>query len=110
MIGHFTVMVNDKNDAVGCAIIRFQRKMYDGYVYKYHYFVCNYGYTNMRNEQVYEPGRAASKCKKTNPHFKGLCYTSADIENPNLASSLSHSLHILIVTIFISLLEYALNL
>lgn len=104
MIGHFTVMVNDKNDAVGCAIIRFQRN-----VYKYHYFVCNYGYTNMRNEQVYEPGQAASKCEKINPHFKGLCYTSSDKENPNIASSLSHSLHILISTLFISSLKYVLN-
>lgn len=68
MIGHFTVMVNDKNDAVGCAMVRFQRNGF-----KYNYFVCNYGYTNMLKEPVYKKGKTASKCKTVHKKYKGLC-------------------------------------
>lgn len=70
-IGHFTIMVNDKNDAVGCALSRFQENGF-----KYNYLVCNYAYTNILQRPVYEKGATASKCKKRSPVYKGLC--SAD--------------------------------
>lgn len=66
--GHFTVMVNDKNNATGCAMVRYQKNGF-----KTNYFVCNYAYTNVVGQQVYESGRAASKCKVRNTVYKGLC-------------------------------------
>lgn len=68
MIGHFTVMVNDKNNAVGCALV-----LHESNGYKMDYLVCNYGYTNVLGQQVYEPGWPASKCAKKHPFYKGLC-------------------------------------
>lgn len=63
-------MVNDKNNAVGCAMIRHQENGY-----KYRYFVCNYGYTNILQRPVYEKGATASKCKDRHPVYEGLCST-----------------------------------
>lgn len=68
MIGHFTVMVNDKNNAVGCAMVRYQANGY-----KYNYLVCNYGYTNVLGQQVYESGQTASRCARRHPFYNGLC-------------------------------------
>lgn len=64
-------MVNEKNNAVGCAVSRYQQNGY-----KYHYLVCNYSFTNILEQAVYEKGPAASKCKKPHQVYKGLC--SAD--------------------------------
>lgn len=61
-------MVNDQNDALGCALSRFQENGY-----KYNYIVCNYSYTNILQRPVYEKGHAASKCKRKNSVYKGLC-------------------------------------
>lgn len=99
MIGHFTVMANDKNNAVGCALVHYQ-----DIDYKYNYFVCNYGYTNIPGEQVYESGKAASKCAKAHPDFKGLCYTKDDAEN----SAASHTIS-MIMTLFVFMLKIALE-
>lgn len=70
-IGHFTVMVNDKNNALGCALIRHQ---YGGF--KYHYFACNYSFTNILQQRVYQPGPPTSRCRRQHPVYTGLC--SAD--------------------------------
>lgn len=67
-IGHFTVMVNDKNNVVGCAMIRHQEGEF-----KYRYLVCNYGYTNIYERPVYEKGPTASKCKERHSIYEGLC-------------------------------------
>lgn len=67
-IGHFTVMVNDKNNAVGCAMVRYREKGVST-----DYLVCNYGYTNVIGQRVYESGRTASKCRIRDLIFKGLC-------------------------------------
>lgn len=61
-------MVNDKNNAVGCALIKYQQK---GNFY--HYLGCNYGFTNVLTRPVYENGPAGSKCVKKHPVYKGLC-------------------------------------
>lgn len=61
-------MVNDHNDALGCAVSRFQENKY-----KYNYLVCNYAYTNILERPVYEKGHTASKCKRKNNVYKGLC-------------------------------------
>lgn len=63
-------MVNDKNNAVGCAMVRYQEN--DFY---YRYLVCNYGYTNILDRPVYEKGSAGSKCDERHPVYEGLCST-----------------------------------
>lgn len=67
-IGHFTIMINDKNNAVGCA----STKYYSNGNY-YRYLVCNYGFTNVLTRPVYEDGATGSKCTKRHPVYKGLC-------------------------------------
>lgn len=69
-IGHFTVMVSDKNNAIGCAMIRHK----EGAFY-YRYLVCNYGFTNILGEPVYTKGSAGCQCKKQHPVYEGLCST-----------------------------------
>ena len=63
-------MVNDKNNAVGCAMVRYQ----EGSFY-YRYLVCNYGYTNILDRPVYKKGSTGSECKKQHPVYEGLCST-----------------------------------
>lgn len=67
-IGHFTVMINDKNNAVGCASSKYYSK---GNYYRY--LVCNYGFTNVFTQSVYEQGATASKCVKRHSVYQGLC-------------------------------------
>lgn len=69
-------MANDKNNAVGCAMIRHEEKGF-----KYRYLVCNYGYTNIFEQPVYEKGPTASKCTERHPIYEGLCSTK-QIVNP----------------------------
>lgn len=75
-IGHFTVMVNDKNNAIGCASVRYQENNF-----YYRYLVCNYGFTNILDRPVYEKGEPASKCKEPHPVYEGLCSTDQTV-NP----------------------------
>ena len=67
-IGDFTVMVNDRNKVVGCAMMRYAED-----AYKYRHFVCNYGYTNIVGNQVYESGSPASRCNERHGTYEGLC-------------------------------------
>ncbi|XP_037814055.1 antigen 5 like allergen Cul n 1-like [Lucilia sericata] len=77
--GHFTAMVQEKNMAVGCAILR-QRS--NGQTMQL--MTCNYSYTNILGSAVYRHGRTASKCTTgRNPNFKSLCSVN---ENYNLKS------------------------
>ncbi|CAD7087250.1 unnamed protein product [Hermetia illucens] len=76
MIGHFTVMMNDKNNRVGCALTK--HSPHGGAEY---YFACNYASTNVINKPVYKEGRAASKCTTgTNHLFSGLCRSYEPID------------------------------
>lgn len=62
-------MINEKNIAVGCAILR---KRENGYISQL--MACNYAYMNMLGKPVYRDGKTASECKTgRNPNFKGLC-------------------------------------
>lgn len=68
-IGHFTELVKDTNNFVGCAALTTEL---DGAVQKN--IACNYAVTNFIGEPTYTSGKTASKCKHgTNPQFKGLC-------------------------------------
>lgn len=64
------MMVNDRNAAVGCAMMRHRIDSNN-----LRYFVCNYGYSNVFGEQVYESGQVASKCVKKHAFYEGLCST-----------------------------------
>lgn len=70
--GHFTQIVRDESDRIGCAISKYQS---DGFYHSY--LVCNYGVTNILNEPIYKSGSTASGCKSgRNQMYVGLCNTN----------------------------------
>jgi Cysteine-rich secretory protein family len=76
-IGHFTVMVNDRANAVGCGMIRFKRK---GKLQTL--MACNYSFTNIIDKRVYTAGKATSDCiQGANPDFDALCSETEEINN-----------------------------
>ncbi|XP_055304330.1 antigen 5 like allergen Cul n 1-like [Sitodiplosis mosellana] len=77
-IENFAVMMNDRNSAVGCAMIRSQE---DGL--KFDHLVCNYGYATNR-KPVYERGSAASRCKERHSTYEGLCRNSNNVDDRRL--------------------------
>lgn len=72
-------MVNDKNVAVGCAVIGFSRDQ-NNLQMKYIHMTCNYAYTNMLNQPVYKSGASCSKCTTgCNASYGGLCNLNENI-------------------------------
>lgn len=70
-IGNFTQMVQEKSGHVGCALVRF----FDSERFT-SYLVCNYGYMNTENKQVYTVGEQCSECPSgmaCSTTFPGLC-------------------------------------
>ncbi|KAG4074795.1 hypothetical protein HA402_006434 [Bradysia odoriphaga] len=65
-IGHFTQMVSDQVDQVGCCVSMFQRGDM-----KFVYIVCNYSYSNILNRPIYVEGKP--KCKKFSRKYRALC-------------------------------------
>ena len=77
-IGHFTVMVNERNTQVGCAISN-----YVSGGFNWSLLACNYATTNMLNTPTYRSGVTASGCTLgRDPTYTGLCRTNEPI-NPN---------------------------
>lgn len=72
--GHYSVMVNDKNNAIGCAASRFNYN-YNGANWFGLLLTCNYEYTNMLNNPTYVRGASTSACgtKKTSTTYTSLC-------------------------------------
>ncbi|XP_020805533.1 venom allergen 5 [Drosophila serrata] len=69
-IGHFTTMVNERNNRVGCAIARFT----DANNVQATLLACNYAVTNVINNPVYRAGAAAGECTTgRNPAYANLC-------------------------------------
>ncbi|XP_037723395.1 antigen 5 like allergen Cul n 1 [Drosophila subpulchrella] len=69
-IGHFTTMVNERNNRVGCAIARFT----DSNGVQATLLACNYAVTNVLNNPVYRAGPAASECTTgRNSNYPNLC-------------------------------------
>ncbi|GAB0098729.1 hypothetical protein DMENIID0001_145180 [Sergentomyia squamirostris] len=68
--GHFTVMVKDSNNAVGCAAYTFEQLM-DGNWWYTLLTTCNYADTNMQNSPIYARGAACSACSGSCSN--GLC-------------------------------------
>lgn len=73
--GHFSVMVNDRNNRLGCGMISYN--VFDkGYKWDAFMLTCNYQGTNMLGQPVYRRGVPCSGCKSTcSSIFKGLCDT-----------------------------------
>lgn len=68
-IGHFTQLVTDESDEVGCAAAQYTS---DGF--KFNLIACNYAITNIFGNPVYASGTAASACSNgTNSKFTSLC-------------------------------------
>lgn len=67
-IGHFTAMIQDRTDTIGCAILRHSRNTV-------FFLACNYSFTNMVNQKVYRKGKqSCSRCRTgCSKIYKGLC-------------------------------------
>jgi hypothetical protein len=69
LIGHFTAMVIDKTKRVGCGMTKHVNA--NGYNWE---FGCDYSFTNIIDQPVYEVGTTASKCSKGKSSvYQGLC-------------------------------------
>ncbi|XP_049311695.1 antigen 5 like allergen Cul n 1-like isoform X3 [Bactrocera dorsalis] len=75
VIGHFTVIMADRNIRVGCASIIYREEGddFDGFL-----LTCNYATTNVVNFRIYKScSEPAVECETgTNPDFPNLCSTS----------------------------------
>ncbi|XP_065364366.1 antigen 5 like allergen Cul n 1-like [Calliphora vicina] len=76
-IGHFTVMMADRNIRVGCAASTYSPA---GQPYKAYLVACNYATTNMINFPIY------ASCKKAG----ASCTTGTNSKYPNLCSASEH--------------------
>lgn len=76
--GHFSVIVSERNTAIGCGIIRYTS---GGYFWSL--IACNYASTNILQQPVYRSGNATSLCTLgADLTYPGLCKTTEPI-NPN---------------------------
>ncbi|XP_064537065.1 antigen 5 like allergen Cul n 1-like [Drosophila montana] len=82
-IGHFTVMVADRNTRVGCAASTYS---VSGQSYKAFLMACNYAATNVIGVKMYNSCTVgASKCTTgVNPSYKFLCSTKEVYDVNNL--------------------------
>lgn len=70
---HFTVMVNDRNNYVGCGMIQYKTKEKAGTMDAF-MLTCNYQYTNIINQPLYQKGRHCSNCSSGySTRYKALC-------------------------------------
>lgn len=77
-IGHFTTMVQDKGDKIGCAAVFYEKSK--------SFVVCNYAFNNVRGFKVYsrafDSSRVASGCVSgQNPKYPALCSENEVVEN-----------------------------
>ncbi|XP_023302453.2 antigen 5 like allergen Cul n 1-like [Lucilia cuprina] len=74
-IGHFTVMMADRNIRVGCAASTYSPA---GQPYKAYLVACNYATTNMINFPIYASCKKAGQSCTTgsNPNYPNLCSLS----------------------------------
>ncbi|EDV99787.1 antigen 5 like allergen Cul n 1 [Drosophila grimshawi] len=80
-IGHFTVMVADRNTRVGCAVSTYS---VTGQSYKAYLMACNYAATNVIGIKMYTScAVGASSCTTgVNPSYPFLC-SSSEVYDPN---------------------------
>lgn len=61
-VGHFTAIVREHNNKIGCALIRFQEIKNDKLWYST-MFTCNYAESNVIEKAVYVEGKPCSGCE-----------------------------------------------
>ncbi|XP_023302468.2 antigen 5 like allergen Cul n 1-like [Lucilia cuprina] len=92
-IGHFTVMMVDRNIRVGCAAATYSKDSHNNYL-----FACNYASTNMVGFPIYKScDKAADDCESgTNSSYKNLCSTSEsyDVNKFQLKDSFFFNLYV----------------
>lgn len=70
---HFTVMANDRNNRVGCGMIKYlspeKSQLFDAFL-----LTCNYEYTNILGQPVYARGKACTGCASgCSSKYQSLC-------------------------------------
>ena len=79
-IGHFTMVVSDRTNKVGCAIARYSN-VKNKKVWKNTLMACNYAFTNLVGSPVYVSGSTASGCLTgVNKDFRALCAVNEPIK------------------------------
>ncbi|XP_037932306.1 uncharacterized protein LOC119667094 [Teleopsis dalmanni] len=109
-IGHFTLMVADRTHRVGCAAVRYREPSQPDDV-KF-LMTCNYDFTNIIGEPIYQTGRTASKCTyQISEKYPNLCdwktavyeYDENDdgennLLNNNIPYNMPKTLHLIFLT------------
>ncbi|KNC32017.1 hypothetical protein FF38_10695 [Lucilia cuprina] len=83
MIGHFTVMVADRNIRLGCAASTYAVQ---GQSYKAYLLACNYATTNVLGFPLYVSSKKPAECCTTghNPKYPNLCSISEEYSKKNM--------------------------
>lgn len=70
VVGHFTQVVNDLSDQLGCGLVQYKdEKKWNTII-----MACDYSRTNLGKQTIYKSGPPASDCKTgTNSNFPNLC-------------------------------------
>lgn len=69
-IGHFSQIVSDLNDQVGCGYVQYKNSM--GWFTVQ--VTCDYARTNLGTQSIYKSGPPTSECKTgNNPNYPNLC-------------------------------------
>lgn len=77
-IGHFTQVVSDLADQVGCGLITFTKSGAKTLI-----MACDYSRSNLVTQPIYQSGAAASECKSgKNTQFPNLCSQNEKVD-PN---------------------------
>jgi len=70
VIGHFTQMMFDKNDAIGCAMTVWTE---DNGLRSHTQLTCNHFRSHQGNKPVYEKGPHCSRCVTCDEDYQSLC-------------------------------------
>lgn len=71
-VGHFTAIVREHNNKIGCALIRFQEIKSERLWYST-MFTCNYAESNIIEKAVYAEGKPCSGCEGKNSDGTMVC-------------------------------------
>ncbi|KXJ70727.1 hypothetical protein RP20_CCG022650 [Aedes albopictus] len=84
-IGHFTLLVNDMVERIGCSYITYQEQQQRGKkrTCQRHYLVCNYSYSNFVGEKTYTKSRQhpAQQCYFRSSKHSCLCSSNSSGSN-----------------------------
>lgn len=73
-IGHFTVIVNDNLERIGCSYVEFEEGKRNNQNCRKYIFICNYSYTNFVEEKTYiKTGEPAKECLVRSDQYPCLC-------------------------------------